>query len=199
MEVIRHCNSISVITEVYAHASCRAARFTAASANCSFSRDNWSFLCLHCPRCLNIRSTFGIFTFPFTSFYYTIGGDPLEYADSEKDLGVLINPSFDFNDQIDALISKGNQQLGLLRRTCHFVQDIKRRRALYLTLVWSQFEHCSPIWRPSGRTNLENSIVFRRSVSSGFYLKKSTHITHSPATSGNVVKLTFFPLVSGLT
>ena len=111
---------------------------------------------------LNIRSTFGIFTFPFTSFQYTIGGDPLEYADSEKDLGVLINPSFDFNDQIDALISKANQQLGLLRRTCHFVQDIKRRRALYLTLVRSQFEHCSPIWRPLGKTNLEKFDSFQK-------------------------------------
>jgi hypothetical protein len=111
---------------------------------------------------LNIRSTFGIFTFPYTSFQYTIGGDPLEYADSEKDLGVLINPSYDFNDQIDAHISKANQQLGLLSRTCHFVQDIKRRRALYLTLVRSQFEHCSLYGDPRGNTNLEKFDSFQK-------------------------------------
>ena len=111
---------------------------------------------------LNTRSSLGIFTFPFTQFHYTIGGDPLEYTDSEKDLGVLINPSFDFNDQINALISKANQQFGLLRRTCHFVQDIKRRRALYLALVRSQFEHCSPVWRPSGKTNLEKFDSFQK-------------------------------------
>lgn len=31
---------------------------------------------------------------------------------------------------------------------CYFVNDEKRKRALYLALVRSQFEHCSPIWRP---------------------------------------------------
>ena len=111
---------------------------------------------------LNIKSSMGVFTFPFIRFHYTIGGSPLEYADSEKDLGILINPSFDFNDQIEALITKANQQFGLLRRTCHFVQDIQRRRALYLTLVRSQFEHCSPIWRPSGKTNLEKFDSFQK-------------------------------------
>ena len=49
---------------------------------------------------LNIRSTLGIFSFPFIHFHYTIGGDSLEYADSEKDLGILINPSYDFNESM---------------------------------------------------------------------------------------------------
>ena len=127
---------------------------------------------------LNIRSSFGTFTFPFTRFHYTIGRDPLEYADSEKDLGVLINPSFDFNDQIDALISKANQQFGLLRRTCHFVQDSKRRRALYLTLVRSQFEHCSPVWRPSGKTNLEKFDSFQKKCIK-WILSEEEHSYHS--------------------
>ena len=30
--------------------------------------------------------------------------------------------------------------------------DVRRRRVLYLTLVRSQFEHCSPIWRPCFET-----------------------------------------------
>ena len=50
----------------------------------------------------------------------------------------------------------------MLRRTCHFVQDTKRRRALYLTLVRSQFEHCSQVWRPSGKTNLEKFDSFQK-------------------------------------
>ena len=52
-----------------------------------------------------------------------------------------------------------NQKLGLTRRTCHFVHDQVRRRVLYLTLVRSQFEHCSVIWRPQTKTltdKLEN-------------------------------------------
>ena len=82
---------------------------------------------------LTARSSLGVFTLPFIDFHYTIGEDSLEYADTEKDLGILINSSFDFTDHIDALISKANQQFGLLRRTCHFVKDIRRRRSLYLS------------------------------------------------------------------
>ena len=42
-------------------------------------------------------------------------------------------------------------------------------------------------------------MVFRKIVLSGSYLRKNTYITYSVATSGNVVKLTFFPSVGGLT
>ena len=38
--------------------------------------------------------------------------------------------------------------LGLVKRTCHFVKDTNQKRVLYLSLVNSQFNHCSPIWRP---------------------------------------------------
>ena len=72
---------------------------------------------------------------PFVIFQYNLGRNLLNYADSEKDLGVVINPAFSFNDQCENLLIKANQQYGLVRRTCHFVKDIKRRRALYLSLV----------------------------------------------------------------
>ena len=77
---------------------------------------------------LGDKSTLGIFTFPFIRYHYTIGGDPLSYADSEKDLGIIINPSFNFNDHYEALLSKASQQFGLLKRTCHFVKDMKGKR-----------------------------------------------------------------------
>ena len=38
--------------------------------------------------------------------------------------------------------------LGLIKRTCHFLVHSKRKRTLYLTMVRSQFEHCSIIWCP---------------------------------------------------
>ena len=65
-----------------------------------------------------------------------------------KILGVLINCKLNFNEQQDNLLLKANQQFGLVKRTCNFVTDVRRRRVLYLTLVRSQFEHCSQIWRP---------------------------------------------------
>ena len=55
----------------------------------------------------------------------------------------------------DRIHSKTNQMLGLTKRTCYFVNDSKRRRALYLALVRSQLEHCSVIWRPNGKTLLQ--------------------------------------------
>ena len=96
---------------------------------------------------------------PDIQYFYYLGENPLEYADSEKDLGVDINTKLNFNDQCERLYSKANQQFGLTKRTCYFVNDIKRKRSLYLALIRSQFEHCSPIWRPINKTminKLEN-------------------------------------------
>ena len=89
---------------------------------------------------------------PFVNFHYQLGESPLEYVDSEKDLGVFINCRLNFTEQQENLLLKANQQFGLVRRTCNFVMDVRRRRVLYLTLVRSQFEHCSPIWRPCFET-----------------------------------------------
>ena len=36
----------------------------------------------------------------------------------------------------------------MTKRTCHFVFDRGKKRMLYLTLVRSNFEHCSTIWCP---------------------------------------------------
>ena len=47
----------------------------------------------------------------------------IEYADSEKIYrGGFINKSFSFNQHCDTILSKANQQYGLLKRTCHFVR-----------------------------------------------------------------------------
>ncbi|MCP4461100.1 MAG: reverse transcriptase family protein [Cytophagales bacterium] len=99
---------------------------------------------------------------PFVIFHYLLGESVLSYVDCEKDLGVHINASFNFNEHCEHLLSKASQQLGLVRRTCHFVKDIRRRRVLYLTLVRSQFEHCSPVWRPNGKTMLDRFEKFQK-------------------------------------
>ena len=92
---------------------------------------------------------------PNIQFIYNLGENSLDYADSEKDLGVDINPKLNFNEQCERLFSKANQQFGFTKRTCHFVKDSRRRRALYLSLIRSQFEHCSPVWRPNHITMMD--------------------------------------------
>lgn len=83
---------------------------------------------------------------------YLLGEIPLKSVSVEKDLGVDITPKLNWKHQIDRLCSKASQKLGMLRRNCYFVNDIKRARTLYITLVRSIFQSCSIIWRPNGST-----------------------------------------------
>lgn len=53
-------------------------------------------------------------------------------------------------------------QFELTKRTCYFVNDIKRKRALYLSIIRSQFEHCSPVWRPTGKTMIDKFENFQK-------------------------------------
>ena len=99
---------------------------------------------------------------PFTHYHYHMGENLLEFVDSETDLGVNIDSDLNFNLQCESLLSKANQQYGLVKRTCQFVNDIKRRRVLYLTLVRSYFEHCSPVWRSGGESMMKKFEKFQK-------------------------------------
>ena len=99
----------------------------------------------------NKRRTYDL---PFYEHMYTLDNNILDYADSETDLGVVINGKLNWTAHCRNLASKANQRLGLIRRTCHFTMCSVQRRALYLALVRSIFEHCSPIWAPQSRGNL---------------------------------------------
>ena len=46
--------------------------------------------------------------------------------------------------------------LGFTKRTCHFIIDVRKRRSLYLSLVRSNFEHGSIIWRPITETEMSD-------------------------------------------
>ena len=91
---------------------------------------------------------------PFYEFVYMLNGTPLDYVESQTDLGVIFNGKLNWSAHCRNQAVKANQRLGLIRRTCHFTMCSKQRRALYLTLVRSIFEHCSPIWSPQTLGNL---------------------------------------------
>ena len=80
---------------------------------------------------------------------YILDALPLNYVESEKDLGVYMTPKLNWNMQCDRIYSDACQKFGVVRRNSHIVTDQKRRRALYLSLVRSIFENCSIIWRPT--------------------------------------------------
>ena len=86
---------------------------------------------------------------PFDRFSYELKDSVLDYCSTEKDLGVIITPKITWDSHQNSITSKALRQLGLLKRTCHFIKNQSQKRALYITLVRSLFEHCGEIWGPN--------------------------------------------------
>ena len=130
--------------------------------------DRWSKLnkmSFHREKCkvLSIKPRASPFDMlPFAIHQYYLADKLLTYADSERDLGVHVNSNFDFKEHSEIILTKANQKYGMLKRNFHFVQDMKRRRVLYLSLVRSQFEHCSQVWRPNCKSMIEKFENFQK-------------------------------------
>ena len=91
---------------------------------------------------------------PFQIFFYELGGTILEYTNSEKDLGVIINATLSSDDQCLARYNMMNSKLGLLMRVCHFTKNVQQKRVLYLAIVRSQLNHCCVVWRPTSESKI---------------------------------------------
>ena len=88
----------------------------------------------------------------FDRYAYCLDGECLDFVDYEKDLGVHVTSKLNWTKHIQFLCSKANRMLGLIQRSCHFVKNPLQKRLLYLALSGSQFNHCSPVWRPNSIT-----------------------------------------------
>ena len=88
------------------------------------------------------------YVLPFDRFVYCLDGTSLDYVETEKDLGVHITNKLNWKEHIYYLCSKVDRMLDLVKCTCEFVNNTAQKRVFYLSLVSSQFNHCSPIWRP---------------------------------------------------
>lgn len=105
---------------------------------------------------LNRTCTSSLFSsLPFSTFFYTLGDSILDYVSSEKDLGVCVTKNLNWNEHCNNICTKARQMFGLTRRTAHFVNNPRQLRALYLSMVRSQFEHCSVVWRPPQKTMMD--------------------------------------------
>ena len=91
---------------------------------------------------------------PLAKHHYFINGELIKFTECQRDLGVLINSRFKWDDHQQKVLNKARQMLGITKRTCHYIVDRRKRRSLYLSLVRSQFEHCSSIWRPNTDTEM---------------------------------------------
>ena len=92
----------------------------------------------------------------------------LDYEVSEKDLGVVMHIKLSWKAQCASLISKANRQLGLTRRTCCFINGSHQRRALYLSLVRSIFEHCCQVCAPQDIKSLDEFDLLQKRALNGF-------------------------------
>ena len=109
------------------------------------------------------------FILPLDRFPYRLGDSYLDYVNSEKDLGVIVNTHVSWHEQCSNLLVKSKSRLGLVRRTCHFTKDLKQKRVLYLMLVRSIFEHCSSVWRPSSPAVLKRFEIIQRRATKWIY------------------------------
>ena len=89
---------------------------------------------------------------PFVQHSYSLGGEALDVVDTETDLGVEVTSTLNWSKQCDKLYIRAKQRLGMIRRNAYFVVDPKKRRLLAISLVRSQYEHCSIISRPTTTT-----------------------------------------------
>ena len=116
----------------------------------SFHPDKCKALIIH-----DNRPDFGK-ELPFAHQYYNINSNTIEFSENERDLGVIVSSNFRWDEQHDKILKKAHQMLGFTKRTRHFIIDARKRRSLYLSLVRSNFEHGSIIWRPITETEISD-------------------------------------------
>ena len=111
-----------------------------------------NLMIFHPKKCKILSVSHNVFLhfLPFqTIFPYEMNNTLLDHVTSENDLGLLVHQDLNWSIQQASIISKALCQFNLLRRTCHFVKNRHKKRTLYLTIIRSLFEHCSPIWCPT--------------------------------------------------
>lgn len=85
---------------------------------------------------------------PCFLFTYNLGGAVLENVSVQRDLGLLVNSQLTWTNHSEHILSRFTDRFNLVRRSCHYIRNPHQRRIIFLTLVRSLLEHCSPVWAP---------------------------------------------------
>ena len=59
------------------------------------------------------------------TFPYKLDGHLLEYVTNMKDLGVTVSCQLEWTSQIEEITAKANRTLGLVKRICRDVHDVR--------------------------------------------------------------------------
>ena len=79
--------------------------------------------------------------------YYTLAGVVLDHVHEAKYLGLVLSEDLQWAQHIQAVTSKSNSILGLLRRNIYHC-PVKLREQAYITLIRSRLEYCCTVWDP---------------------------------------------------
>ena len=60
----------------------------------------------------------------------------------------IISNNLSWDSHVMHIVLKTNRMLGLLKRTCLLITDVKVRRTLYLSLAKSQLSYATDVWSP---------------------------------------------------
>ena len=99
---------------------------------------------------------------PFNIYWYNLNNVMIDYVPSHKDLGLIVTNKLLWGAHCDKLVTSASSKLGLLMRTCHFTINKRQKRAFYLSIVRSIFEHCSVIWCPQTATHLSKFAAIQK-------------------------------------
>ena len=89
--------------------------------------------------------------------YYLNGPETtheIESSELERDLGILVDSKLKFDSQIAQAASKGNQILGLIKRTFVY-KDMYTVKKLYTALVRPHLEYGNIIWSPRFKKDID--------------------------------------------
>ena len=86
-------------------------------------------------------------------FDYTLNGTKLERVQEFIDLGVTLDSHLNWNKHVTKLINKAKRIMGLIKRSIGYKAPQSVKRQLYISLVRSQLEYCTPVWSGLSKEN----------------------------------------------
>ena len=86
-----------------------------------------------------------------------INNSPLNRVELFKYLGITLNQTLSWSDHIEALFTKVNQRLGIIRRVKHLL-TVESRRTLVNSLVMPIFDYADFVWGDKNNSVLMNHL-----------------------------------------
>ena len=81
-------------------------------------------------------------------FNYQLNSITLERVSKVRDLGIILDEKWSFNNHLDHIISKASRMIGFIRRSTPGFKSTKTLSILYKTLVLPHLLFGTVIWRP---------------------------------------------------